>query len=221
MTNSTTIPNDHAVAILESSAIAVRYWAKTLIKRADINIVFETEELEDIAGDCYLKACSSYASYDPAKGKISTWANTIARHLVKDAIDDKIKESKIFLSLPDKGEDESEETDFEDFVDICGSYTPEVLDLSSEYAADREAIEHDFSARFTAACESLSEKDRAVALLLEQGYKTGEIAREIGSTANAAGKRVYSVRAALRVALAPSAAEYGITEHRRPRAMAA
>lgn len=221
MTN-TTIPSDHAVAILESSTIAVRYWAKELPTLMKLNnFVFTTTQLEDVIGNCCLKACNSYASYDPAKGKISTWVNTIARHLVKDEIDKKLRERKVFSTPAIKANDEPDKADFEEFVDIrCGGF-PEVSDMLSEYAADKEAIEHDFSARFSAACEGLGKKDRAVALLLEQGYKTGEIAREIGSTANAAGKRVYSVRKALKVALAPTAAEYGITDHKRPRAKAA
>ena len=174
--------------IISTAEIAVSRYAKYLMDKNHIPNLFSKEDLEDIAGNTILKACSSIEKYDSGKASLSTWVGRIAINCTKDALDYHMKRKPVSGSL-----EVSCETDGEEYN-----------------AADKQLCSKEFERCFQEKVAKLSERNRKYVRMLDEGYKPKDMAILDNCSPNAAAKRVFDIRRQLKKDIAGLASEYEI-----------
>lgn len=193
--------------ISNANAAVVRFAYEHAAKKG-MKMLLSKEELEDIAGDTIYKACHYFDRYDPDKGAISTWVGKIAANCVISAFEYKCKHLPISQALILKNRDQ------EEFLvdEACCSdrgVNPEMKNLFSEYEADRELHRKEFMEVIKTKASRLSKKDQHFLKMLEEGLGPKEMALIAGCSPDAAGKRIWSIRRALRCSVGEMAGEFG------------
>ena len=86
-----------------------------------------------------------------------------------------------------------------------------VWDLVSEYSADKDINGKEFEEEVMGKVGKLSDKNQKFfSMLVEEELTPKEMAEREGCTANAAAKRIWDIRHALKVAIAETVREYGL-----------
>ena len=134
--------------------------------------VFTKEDIEDIVSFVVTKMWASRDSFDPAKGKLFSWAWRIARNVILDAVNDKIHKSTV-------------SGDFE-------RVSSGALRLPFEGKADDELVCNDTLEAFHASL--VIARDRRILFYLLEGLGNDEIAKREGISPNAAGLAVFHLR---------------------------
>lgn len=125
---------------------------------------------------------------------MSTWIRKIAYNCIIDAIQDSIKRQ---------------------FVDRDCEFVAVTRDMLSEYNAEKELCRKEFKKSVEAEFSHLSEKNRRFKDLLVLEYSPREMAKIEGCTPNAAAKRVWDIRKALKEPLAAIAAEFEVYDYKK------
>ncbi len=203
--------------ILENSKAAVAKHAKSYEKAGSEYFgkgrsFFTFDELSDIAQEVCRKACKGIGSYDPSKGKISTWVGMIAYNCLNDAFKKKLGRLKVERPLDATNSESGEEYSRDETCDVRkGGFSTEEQELLGEFEADRHTIRSEFERRVNEQYELLlSSEERRIAKWIEQGYKTGEIAKMTGHSPEYTAKKIWGIRRTLKVPFARLAREYDI-----------
>ena len=195
-----------------SVAKYANYWAVKLNNPR----FFSPEDREDLVGTALLKAWGSIDRFNPAIAKFQTWVDSIVRNCVKDRVDYKLKRADIsreWKGLPAWNSDDDVLGD--EFCDRKKGFNPDMVELLSVDAADKETDREEFEACVLERIARLDGKDRLFLRALMEGDKPKDMALRFGCSANAAAIRVCKIRKALRGPLARLAGEFGITYFRR------
>lgn len=192
-------------SLISNAEAAVSHFTKAFSHRLGSHF-FSREDIQDMVQDTLLKAWRSIDSYDPTKGKMSTWVSRIAINCVKDEVDRRVR--RIFISdsmyTVKKRKDEEDLEEADEWIE-----NPQVLEVLCGDSADRLAERRDFERAVHGEIHKLSGKNQRFAKMLEDGYAPRQMAAIEGCTPNAAAKRVCDIRRALRAALADVAGEFG------------
>lgn len=144
--------------------------------------IFSTMDIEDMVGDTIYKACRSIGSFDPSKGKLITWINTIASNCIKDMLDYKFGRGHI---TADVKEDMDPEIIFASVDQTCGS---------QDWESNIDIVYGDL----LTIAESFSERDRRYAQMIIDEFESTEMAKATGDTLGAAQAKACRVRKVLR-----------------------
>ena len=200
--------NNNSHTILNSSRIAVY---RLLNERfSGCRKYFSQEDINDIVSDTVFKACRSFHCFNPDKAQLSTWISRIALNCVKDAIAASIRRQPISCSIFTENPQDGSEYNVEEYFDKQRGFIPEIRAMFSEYDAEKELEQKEFEQQVDSARSELSEKNQRFANWLVQGYSPREIAEMEGCTPNAASKRAFDIRKALKEPLSAIADEYEI-----------
>ena len=197
--------------IIDNANIAVARFAKSYADKLGFKRLFNREDIEDIAGNVICKACRSFSSYDPSKGKLSTWVSRIAVNCVIDAVDYKIKHLPISQEIFVENSENGEEFNAYEVCDERSGFIPEVWDLLCEHDAESDLGSKEIEARLREERAKMSEKNQRFLIWLEEGYAPKDMAAMEGCTPNAAAKRVFVIRQALKESLGDIAEESGFS----------
>ena len=194
-------------SIINAANISVSRYAKAFCDKIGNKHFFSPEDLEDIAGTTVYKACRSFETYTSEKGKISTWISQIAFNALKDAIDYKMKRLAISCPMFTESQDTRDEYSEDEFFEESN---PDEKAVYYEYSADVEVNRKDFELRVNHEISKLSAKNQKYASLLIDGYTPKEMAAIEGCTANAAAKRIWSIRQTLKETLLQVSIEFDV-----------
>jgi len=197
--------------IINNANIAVARFAKSYADKLGLKRLFTKEDIEDIVGNTLYKACRSFGCYNPAKAKLSTWVSRIAVNCVISAVDYKMKRIPISYDMYVEKSESGDEFGVDEFCDERCGFNADVWDMLSEYEADRQLNEKEFEACVRAQCEKLSEKNQRFERWLEDGMTPKDMAAQEGCTADAAAKRVWVIRQALKEPISEIADEFGFS----------
>ncbi|GAA4362412.1 hypothetical protein GCM10023185_30340 [Hymenobacter saemangeumensis] len=138
----------------DTSAMALFYerYGK-ILKHTICRLVRDANAAEDVLQECLVKIWTSFASYNPAKGRLFTWALQITRNAAID-------------HLRTRHAHEAQRTRP---LDHSNSWTPAPTDFQPEHVGVRELL-----AQLRPADQQLME------LLYFQGYTQAEAAQELG-----------------------------------------
>ena len=211
MSTSRTLSAAEQRSIISASNIAVRCIVNFFIQKTGLQKdFFCEEELEDISGETLCHACRSLDTYDKEQSKLTTWVSRIAMNCVKDAIDYKMKRLDINHSLYSENRDNGDEFDSTEVADEHTDIYPELYSKMNEYNPETVVCRREFEEEVYGQVGRLSEKSQRYTKLLVEGYTPKEMAEMEGSNANAAAKRVFDIRKALRAGLAELAHEFEV-----------
>lgn len=199
-------------AIISSANIAVSVYVNSLTAKLHNKYFFTKEDIEDLAGEVIFRACRSYDRFDSEKSSLKTWVSRIALNCVKDALDYRMK--RIGLSEPMFSESYKDDDDEYNKVETAnpkkGFDTP-VWDLVSEYSADKDIHQKEFEEEIMDKVGKLSDKNQKFfSMLFEEELTPKDMAEREGCTANAAAKRIWDIRQALKASLSETAREFGL-----------
>ena len=197
--------------IIDNANIAVARFAKSYADKLGFKRLFTKEDIEDIAGNVICKAWRSFASYDPEKAKLSTWVSRIAVNCVIDAVDYKIKHRPISHELFVENTENGEEFNAYEVCDERSGFNPEVRDLLYEHDAESDLASKELEDRFREEQAKLSAKNQRFLIWFEEGYAPKDMAAMEGCTPNAAAKRMFVIRQALKESLEDIAEDFGIS----------
>ena len=211
MSTSRTLSAAEQRAIISASNIAVRRIVKWLVGKAGLSEgFFREEELEDISGETLAHACRSLDTYDSEQSKLTTWVSRIALNCVKDALNYKMKRLDISYSYYSENSDDGDEFDSTEVADEHTAFYPELYSKMNEYNPETVVCRREFEEEVYGHVGRLSEKSQRYTHLLVEGYTPKEMASLEGSNANAAAKRVFDIRKALKAGLAELAREFEV-----------
>lgn len=192
-TDTFTAANGESAAyqdIFEGILTNIRCFAATSGKR------IRKEDLEDMAQDAFLKAVLYGKSFNPDKcRKPQDFGNRIAENCKVDALNSISRHDATFTDVEFRDEDGDE-------------FAPTYISgyRGDEYEADKEVEMKETEELVCKAIETLSKDYQEVLYLSLQGYKTGEIAEQLGIEPGIAYTRLSRAKAALRKVLRE---EYG------------
>ena len=211
MSLSRTISAAEQQKIISSAHVAVSVFVYSYTNKLGNRRFFTKEDIEDIAGDVIYKACRSYDRYDSEKSSLKTWISHIAFNCVKDAIDYRMK--RIGLSEPMYSENsKDDEYNIVDTPDPKKGFNSSVWDLVSEYSADKDINRKEFEEEVMGKVGKLSDKNQKFfSMLVDEKLTPKDMAKREGCTANAAAKRIWDIRHALKTAIAETAREFGLS----------
>lgn len=211
MSLSRTISAAEQQKIISSAHVAVSVFVYSYTNKLGNRRFFTKEDIEDIAGDVIYKACRSYDRYDSEKSSLKTWISHIAFNCVKDAIDYRMK--RIGLSEPMYSENsKDDEYNIVDTPDPKKGFNSSVWDLVSEYSADKDINRKEFEEEVMGKVSKLSDKNKKFfSMLVDEKLTPKDMAKREGCTANAAAKRIWDIRHALKTAIAETAREFGLS----------
>lgn len=156
------------------------------------------EDLQDLAQDAFLKAIQYHGSFDPGKcSKPQDFGNRIAQNCIVDALHRMERHDAAFSDLEVYDKDGDEKVPYR----ISGY-------RGDEFEADRALEQAEVEERVSAAIETLNKGYQDILWLSLQGYKTGEIAEQLGLDADIAYTRLCRAKAALRKALGTDLEDY-------------
>ena len=211
MSLSRTIAAAEQQKIISSAHVAVSVFVYSYTNKLGNRRFFTKEDIEDIAGDVIYKACRSYDRYDSEKSSLKTWISHIAFNCVKDAIDYRMK--RIGLSEPMYSENSKDDDEYNivDTPDPKKGFNSSVWDLVSEYSADKDINRKEFEEEVMGKVSKLSDKNKKFfSMLVDEKLTPKDMAKREGCTANAAAKRIWDIRHALKTAIAETAREFGL-----------
>ena len=191
-------------SLIFNAEAAVSHFTKAFSHRLG-SYFFSKEDIEDMVQDTLLKAWRSIDSYDPTKGKMSTWVSRIAINCIKDAIDYRVKRIAISDSFYNAAVEDYDGGNDEDESVLDSKDHPHI----SEDTADALVERHELEQRISREIGRLNDKNRRFASLMMDECAPRHMAAIEGCTPNAAAKRVCDIRKALREALADVAEEFG------------
>lgn len=197
--------------IISSANIAVSVYVNSLTAKLPNKYFFTKEDIEDIAGEVIFRACRSYDRFDSEKSCLKTWVSRIALNCVKDALDYRMK--RVGLSEPmftEKSKDDDEYNKVET-SDSKKGFDTSVWYLVSEYSADKDLNQKEFEDEVMGKVGKLSDKNQKYfSMFFDDELTPKEIAKREGCTANAAAKRIWDIRHALKATIAETARDFGL-----------
>jgi RNA polymerase sigma factor (sigma-70 family) len=200
-------------AIISTANVAVSVHANSITAKLPNKYFFTKEDIEDLAGEVIYRACRSFDRFDSKKSSLKTWVSRIALNCVKDALDYRMK--RIGLSEPMFSESSKDDDDDEynkvETSEFKKGFDTSVWDLVSEYSADKDINRKEFEEEVMGKVGKLSDKNQKFfSMLVEEELTPKEMAEREGCTANAASKRIWDIRQALKAAIAETAREFGL-----------
>ena len=197
--------------IISSANIAVSVHTNSITAKLPNKYFFTKEDFEDLAGEVIYRACRSYGRFDPEKSSLKTWVSRIALNCVKDALDYRMK--RFGLSEPMYSENSKDDDEYNkvETSDSKKGFDTSVWYLVSEYSADKDINQKEFEEEVMGKVGKLSDKNQKFfSMLVEEELTPKEMAEREGCTANAASKRIWDIRQALKAAIAGTAREFGL-----------
>ena len=198
-------------AIISTANVAVSVHANSITAKLPNKYFFTNEDIEDLAGEVIYRACRSFDSFDSEKSSLKTWVSRIALNCVKDALDYRMKRiglSEPMFSESSKDDDEYNKVETSEFKK---GFDTSVWDLVSEYSADKDINREEFEETVMGEVGKLSDKNQKFfSMLVDEELTPKEMAEREGCTANAAAKRIWDIRHALKTSIAETAREFGL-----------
>ena len=198
-------------AIISTANVAVSVHANSITAKLPNKYFFTNEDIEDMAGEVIYRACRSFDRFDSEKSSLKTWVSRIALNCVKDALDYRIKRiglSEPIFSESSKDDDEYNKVETSEFKK---GFDTSVWDLVSEYSADKDINRNEFEETVMGEVGKLSDKNQKFfSMLVDEELTPREMAEREGCTANAAAKRIWDIRHALKTSIAETAREFGL-----------
>ena len=198
-------------AIISTANVAVSVHANSITAKLPNKYFFTKEDIEDMAGEVIYRACRSFDRFDSEKSSLKTWVSRIALNCVKDALDYRIKRiglSEPIFSESSKDDDEYNKVETSEFKK---GFDTSVWDLVSEYSADKDINRNEFEETVMGEVGKLSDKNQKFfSMLVDEELTPREMAEREGCTANAAAKRIWDIRHALKTSIAETAREFGL-----------
>ena len=154
------------------------------------------EDIQDLAQDAFLRAVLYHNSFKPElSAKPQDFGNRIAENCKVDALNSISRHDATFTDVEFRDEDGDE-------------FAPTYISgyRGDEFEADKEVEMKETEELVCKAIETLSKDYQEVLYLSLQGYKTGEIAEQLGIEPGIAYTRLSRAKAALRKVLRE---EYG------------
>ncbi len=200
-------------AIISTANVAVSVHANSITAKFPNKYFFTKEDIEDLTGEVIYRACRSYDRFDSEKSSLKTWVSRIALNCVKDALDYRMK--RIGLSEPMFSESSKDDDDDEynkaETSKIKKGFDTSVWNLVSEYSADKDINRKEFEEEVMGKVGKLSDKNQKFfSMLVEEELTPKEMAEREGCTANAAAKRIWDIRHALKGSIAETARDFGL-----------
>ena len=120
---------------------------------------------------------------------------------------------RIGLSEPMYSENsKDDEYNIVDTPDPKKGFNSSVWDLVSEYSADKDINRKEFEEEVMGKVSKLSDKNKKFfSMLVDEKLTPKDMAKREGCTANAAAKRIWDIRHALKTAIAETAREFGLS----------
>jgi len=125
-----------------------------------------SDEIEDVCSDTMVKVVKKADSYSTSKGAISTWVSSIAVRTLLDAIDAKDRRNDKFVRADEGWEDETQKT----------------YEMITKVTAEDHMIAEQTQQQIEDFTSTLSESDKVILEMTEDGYKPKEIAKELNKT---------------------------------------
>ena len=198
-------------AIISTANVAVSVHVNSFTAKLPNKYFFTKEDIEDLAGEVIYKACRSFDRFDSKKSSLKTWVSRIALNCVKDALDYRMK--RIGLSEPMFSESSKDDEEYNkaETSDPKKGFDTSVWDLVSEYSADKDINQKEFEEEVMGKVGTLSDKNhKFFSMLFDEELTPKEMAEREGCTANAAAKRIWDIRQALKAFLSETAREFGL-----------
>lgn len=211
MSLSRTLSAAEQRAIISTANIAVSVHVNSFTAKLPNKYFFTKEDIEDLAGEVIYRACRSYDRFDSKKSSLKTWISRIALNCVKDALDYRMK--RIGLSEPMFSECSKEEDEYNkvESADRKKGFNAAVWDLVSECRADNDIDQKEFEEKVMGNVGMLSDKNQKFfSMLVDEELTPKEMAEREGCTANAAAKRIWDIRHALKTTIAETSREFGL-----------
>ena len=160
--------------------------------------LLEEDQLKDVKQDAIKKALEKLDTFDPSKSRPQTWAGTIGRNTLNDAVDSRVRR----LGRPTPLEYRTPEG--EEYI------TPKVELAAGGCAADREIESKEACQIIENAIASLTDSYRRIILLAMRGKQPKQIAKILGCTPADARTLLCRARKALKEKLGREfLADYG------------
>ena len=198
-------------AIISTANVAVSVHANSITAKLPNKYFFTKEDIEDLAGEVIYRACRSFDRFDSEKSSLKTWVSRIALNCVKDALDYRMKRiglSEPMFSESPKDDDKYNKVETSEFKK---GFDTSVWDLVSEYSADKDINREEFEETVMGEVGKLSDKNQKFfSMLVDEELTPKEMAEREGCTANAAAKRIWDIRHALKTSIAETAREFGL-----------
>lgn len=198
-------------AIISTANVAVSVHANSITAKLPNKYFFTKEDIEDLAGEVIYRACRSFDRFDSEKSSLKTWVSRIALNCVKDALDYRMKRmglSEPMFSESSKDDDEYNKVETSEFKK---GFDTSVWDLVSEYSADKDISQKEFEETVMGEVGKLSDKNQKFfSMLVDEELTPKEMAERESCTANAAAKRIWDIRHALKTSIAETAREFGL-----------
>ena len=198
-------------AIISTANVAVSVHANSITAKLPNKYFFTKEDIEDLAGEVIYRACRSFDRFDSEKSSLKTWVSRIALNCVKDALDYRIK--RIGLSEPMFSESSKDDDEYikVETSEFNKGFDTSVWDLVSEYSADKDISQKEFEETVMGEVGKLSDKNQKFfSMLVDEELTPKEMAEREDCTANAAAKRIWDIRHALKTSIAETAREFGL-----------
>ena len=196
---------------ISTANVAVSVHANSITAKLPNKYFFTKEDIEDLAGEVIYRACRSFDRFDSEKSSLKTWVSRIALNCVKDALDYRMKRiglSEPMFSESSKDDDEYNKVETSEFKK---GFDTSVWGLVSEYSADKDINRKEFEEEVMGKVGKLSDKNQKFfSMLVEEELTPKEMAEREGCTANAAAKRIWDIRHALKTTIAETAREFGL-----------
>lgn len=211
MSLSRTISAAEQRAIISTANVAVSVHVNSFTAKLPNKYFFTKEDIEDLAGEVIYRACRSFDRFDSEKSSLKTWISHIALNCVKDTLDYRMK--RIGLSEPMDSESSKDEDEYNrvETADPKKGFDTSVWDLVSEYSADKDIHQKEFEEEIMDKVGKLSDKNQKFfSMLFDEELTPKEMAVREGCSANAAAKRIWDIRQALKASLSETAREFGL-----------
>ncbi len=195
---NTIIPQSEANAIYSNARTAIEICVRNYADRTGFKHFFTQEDIEDMAHETAYRAYRSFKTFDSNKSKLSTWVNRIAVNTFRDALDSKMKRRYINCELVEEDSNSGEEYSLDEVR--CNPQDSHFGGWSrfSEDEADKELLRKDFEANVSDSLPCMSERDKKFLAWMKFGYTASEMSAMDGCSPNAASKRTWAIRQAIR-----------------------
>ena len=141
--------------------------------------LFTREDLEDMASEVALNACSAKTPYDPTRGPLFSWVWIIARNVVLTNVAKKLRGRTLSIDAPE-------------VIAACDS-------LYAELPADAQLLADEL---LETLCGQLhTEREQRILFLLRDEVKDKEIAEHLGVSDQTVYSAVFHLRDKLRSAI--------------------
>ncbi len=197
-TTTITISPSEGRTIMESAEISVSISVRKYIGKTDLKHFFTNEDIQDMIQETSYRASRSFASYDKRKGNLPAWVYRIARNVFNDALDHKMKRRDISCELIVENPESGEEYSLDEVRCTPNGGCCEGWMSLSDDSADKELLYNEFEARLSDLGSGKNERNKKFLKWLEEGYDVSEMSDMDGCSPNAASKRLWGIRNAIR-----------------------